>query len=243
MSISPANQPTTDQAREDVIAVVSHDLRGPLGAIQVALEALGNPELTAAQRARYHAAIRQSTERATQLLQDLADANLIETGGFVIEERPVRPAALLTQVVQENARLAETYGMKLEPRLSRAPEMVRADRDRMLQALSHIIRFSLQHARGRGPVELHALERGASVVLVVRDHGPGLPAGSEDRIFERFWSHRPRASGSYLGMAIARGIVEAHGGVIRAGNDPDGGARFEIELPVTASANVSATPA
>lgn len=235
MSPGQPNPPTTDEAREDVIAVVSHDLRGPLGAIQVALEALGNPELTPAQRARYHTAIRQSTERASQLLQDLTDANLIETGTLTIEVRPVRPASVLTQVALENERLAESYGIKIEPRLSRAPETVRADRDRILQALSHIVRFSIQHARGRGPVEVSAAERGRSVVLVVRDHGPGLPAGTEERIFERFWAQRPRAGGSYLGMAIARGIVEAHGGTITAGNDPEGGARFEIELPSAAS--------
>lgn len=219
------------EVREDVLSVVSHDLRGPLGAIQVAVEALATTEVSAEQRSRYLRIIRQSTERAARAIQDFLDVTQIEDHSLPVERTAVPAGALLAQVASDCAAAAESYRMTVEVRGAGAPELLHVDRERMSQALSHLVRYSLQHARGRGPIEISAGETEAGVVLAVRDHGPGLSDEVKAALFQRFWESRPRAGGGALGLAIARGIAEAHGGEIRAANDPDGGVRFEIVIP------------
>ena len=227
-------------AREDVLNVVSHDLRGPLGAIHVALAALAAAEAHPDKQARYLRVIRQSTDRAIRTLQELLDVTQMEDHALVVAPSVVATDLLLARVARDNEAAAEAYGMTLLVIPPSAPLSVRVDPERMAQALSCLVRHSLQQARGRGPIELSATERGASVVLAVRDHGPGLSEELRASPFHRFWESRPRTGGGALSLALARGIAEAHGGTARADNDPEGGARFEILCP---NSIVSSTPA
>ncbi len=123
------------------------------------------------------------------------------------------------------------------------------DPDQLHQVLANLLRNAISHTPAGTPIEVGLAREGDRAVLMVRDHGPGLPAGVDDRIFERFWrteAGRTRGrGGAGLGLAIVQGIVHAHGGEVHAANAPDGGAVFRVLLPAGGgdAAGRSDTPA
>jgi two-component system sensor histidine kinase HydH len=134
----------------------------------------------------------------------------------------VRPAAVL------EAAAAATDPGRIEVVAAPAPE-ASLDAERLRQALENVLRNAVQ----AGPGKIRATLAGAdgALVFTVRDHGPGIPPGEEQRIFEPFVTGRTKGVG--LGLAIAKRIVEQHGGRIRARNHPEGGAELEISIPAT----------
>jgi two-component system OmpR family sensor kinase len=120
--------------------------------------------------------------------------------------------------------------------------IVSGDAHQLRQVLANLLRNALVHTPTGTPIEISVVEDDEEVTIDVRDHGPGLPAKSNQNIFERFWrSERGRGrergkAGAGLGLAIVHGVLDAHGGRITAENAPDGGARFRVRLPKSASA-------
>jgi len=113
---------------------------------------------------------------------------------------------------------------------------VAGDPDQLHQVLVNLLRNAISHTPSGTPIEVGLARDGERAVLTVRDHGPGLPDGVADRIFERFWRSDPGRSrgrgGAGLGLAIVQGIVRAHDGEVHAANAPDGGAMFSVLLPL-----------
>src|SRR5262249_36430483 len=173
------------RVREDVLAVVSHDLRNPIHAVGVAVDELADASLGASERARYVGAVRRTLKRADRLIQALLDAGRIEAGALAVEPRPTGVRGILEQAAKENEVLASEAGMAIavEP----SDEMVQADRHRILQALGNLIGNALRHARGQGPVELSAARDGDRVWVTVADSGPGIPEDVLPHIFDRFY--------------------------------------------------------
>ncbi len=218
------------RVREDVLAVVSHDLRNPIHAVGVAIDELADPTLGASERAHYVGAVRRTLKRADRLIQDLLDASRIEAGMLPVEPQPVGLRTILEQAARENEVLVGEAGMTIAVHAS--DEVVRVDRDRILQALSNLIGNALRHARGQGPIELSADRDGDWVWVTVADRGPGITPDVLPHIFDRFYqADHARRSGAGLGLAIARGIVVAHGGTIEAKNRSGGGAALRFSLP------------
>jgi signal transduction histidine kinase len=219
---------------DEIIAVISHDLRGPLSALSVAIDALDDEELDRATRRRYADAMRRAIGRAERFLAELLDVGRIESGTLRVEPRPTPVVELLEEAARRNEDLAHEAGnwFTVEPP-GQGALLVEADRERVLQALDALIGNALRFARGTGPVTLRAEADGDLVRLWVVDRGPGIPHGQAERLFERPWRARDeRRTGAGLGLVIARGIAEAHGGAVRALGRPGEGARFCIELPV-----------
>jgi signal transduction histidine kinase len=219
------------RARDDVLAVVSHDLRGPLHTIGLACDALrgeiGKDAL------RHLAMIERASARAERLISDLLEASAIENGGLTLARAAVDAAAIVRQATAEYELLAKEAGGKITAKLPDGSTLVSADRDRVLQVLSNLIGNALKHAKG-APIEISLERTSADAVIAVRDGGPGITASELPHVFDRYWHGRAKKGGAGLGLAIAKGIVDAHGGQIMAASKLGGGAEFSFTLPLAA---------
>ena len=219
-------------AQQRFVADASHELRTPLSTIRTNAEFLRErPDAAAVDRNGAISDIVSEAERMSRVVDGLlvlarADA------GIAIERRPID----LRAVAVDEARRIRPPG-----RVREDAETVRvvADGSALVsgdaEALGRVIRSLLDNAfrHGRPPVGITLAKRDGAVLLEVRDAGPGLPKGSEERVFERFYRADPARSGegTGLGLAIARAIVQAHGGTIRATSPAGGGTAVTVELP------------
>jgi signal transduction histidine kinase len=220
------------RAREELLAIVSHDLRNPLNAINIAVEEIAGGEMDGETRARYLAAIRRSIARANRLITDLLDASIIEAGKLHVEPRSIPVRGLLERTAKDYEVLGKEAGCPISVDLDDSAVRVLADRERVLQALGNLVGNALRHGRGKGPVVLSARPEGRDVRLVVADSGPGVDPKILPRIFDRYYhAGSQRRAGAGLGLAIVKGIAEAHGGKVLAANREGGGAEFSFTLP------------
>jgi signal transduction histidine kinase len=226
-AVLQANEAT--RARDEVLAVVSHDLRGPLHAISLATEALRDEITGPAQR--YLGAIERASQRAERLISDLLEASAIENGALTLARAPVDAGAILRQAAADYELLVKESGAKIRAHIPDDPVLVEADRDRVLQVLGNLIGNSLKHAKG-APIDLELERRDGKALIAVRDHGPGISPSELPHVFDRYWSGRTKKGGAGLGLAIAKGIVSAHGGQIEVDSKQGDGAKFIFTLPL-----------
>jgi signal transduction histidine kinase len=217
------------RARDEILAVVSHDLRGPLHAISLATEALRDEVKGPA--ARYLGAIERASNRAERLITDLLEATAIENGGLTLTRTSIDAGAMLRQAAADYELLVKETGGKINAHIPEEQIVVSADRDRVLQVLGNLIGNSLKHAKG-APIELSVERKEREALIVVCDHGPGIAETELPHVFDRYWSGRTKKGGAGLGLAIAKGIVSAHGGEIQVASNPGSGARFGFTLPL-----------
>jgi signal transduction histidine kinase/DNA-binding NarL/FixJ family response regulator len=222
--------------REEILEVVSHDLLNPLNSIAIAVEQLAEPDIDVAGRQKYAVVIRRSLARADRLIRDLLDAASIEGGRLRIEPRAISVRPLLEQVVRDYELQAQQAKTPLQLEVGAGVAKVRADRDRTVQVLANLLGNAFRYGAGGAGVVVSAESEDGVVRFSVRDSGPGIPAEVLPYIFDRYYQgNRARRAGAGLGLAIAKGIVEAHGGVIGVENRSHGGARFWFTLPATQS--------
>lgn len=220
------------RAREDMMGIVSHDLRGPLSAIGVALDGLRDAGLDDKTRDRYLNAVQRSVARADRLIRDLLLAHQIEVGKVQVEPRSIAIKALLEQVARDHELVAKQEGVKLVVAVGDDVDRVWADRDRLGQAFANLVENAFRHARGSATIEIGGRRNDAgAVMLTVRDHGPGIAHDVLPHVFDRYAQGRNKRGGAGLGLAIVRGIAQAHGGDATVANHPEGGAAFTITLP------------
>jgi two-component system sensor histidine kinase KdpD len=222
-----------ERARNALLSAVSHDLRTPLAVIAGAGSSLRDgSSLPAATRQELAETIVDESGRLNRLVGDLLDMTRLESGALRVKKE----WHSLEEVV--GAVLARTESLAAGRRVTfRAPSdlsLVPLDDVLYAQAVTNVLENALYYSPSGTPVELTAALEGGQLVLEIRDHGVGLPAGGEEKVFEKFWrgdSRRPR-SGTGLGLTIARGIAEAHGGRLTAQNHPAGGAVFRLVVPL-----------
>jgi signal transduction histidine kinase len=214
-------------ARDEVLAIVSHDLRNPLSALQLSTRLLG--ELGLDERARKHLEMIQRAIRSmSRLIDDLLDAVAIESGKLALDLRPVPVAAVMTELRARNEALARDRGIELRVTCagpSEAPgATILCDRARVLQVFGNLIANAVTFCRADDAVSIACQLAGDAVEFSVADTGPGIDPGLVPHLFEPYWSAPPsirRRIG--LGLYIAKGIVERHGGRIWVKQSATGG--------------------
>ncbi len=225
--LARANQAA--RARDDVLAVVSHDLRGPLHAISLATEAL-REEITG-DATRYLGAIERASGRAERLIADLLEASAIENGALTLTRGAVDATSIVRQAAADHELLVKETGGQITAHVPDEQTIVSADRDRVLQVLGNLIGNALKHARG-APIEITVAREDAEAVIAVRDRGPGISDAELPHVFDRYWHGRTKKGGAGLGLAIAKGIIEAHGGRVDVASKHGEGAEFKFTLPL-----------
>lgn len=217
----------TDVVKTTLLRSVSHDLRSPLTAIAAAAGGLGSQTLSVDQRAELVSVISTEAERLTRLVDNLLDLSRLQSGQLE-PRKDWTSAEELIEAVIENG---DPGGGPIEPRVEPDLPMLKGDAVQLERALANLVDNARRHAPG--PVRVSAERIGDSVAIRVCDRGPGVPLARLDTIFEPFQSHPDGSSaGAGLGLAIARGFVEASGGTLRLQSQPGKGSTFTIRLPV-----------
>jgi PAS domain S-box-containing protein len=224
-----------NRARDEVLGVVSHDLRNPLSVISmVSRVLLEEPPHEDNARRELLTAIDESAELMSRMIQDLLDVSNIEAGRLSLERRSVPVQPIIDRAVQMFAGVAAGHEIALVPSVERDLPLMDADAERVLQVLANLISNAVKFTPNGGRVALSVRRLGNEVRFAVADTGPGIPADDVAHIFDRYWHARrtARTSGSGLGLAIARGLVEAHGGRIGVQSTIAEGSLFFFTIPV-----------
>jgi PAS domain S-box-containing protein len=227
------------RARDDVMGVVSHDLRNPISAIAMCARVLQeSPPASEAERNELLATIRESTATVNRLIEDLVDVANIERGRLSLDAAERDVAALVSRAVHMFEVEAAEHGIHLETAVSESLPHVYADGGRIVQVLSNLVRNAIKFTPKDGRITISAAPGDGSVVIAVADTGPGIAAANRARVFDRYWqsSAGARTRGSGLGLSIAKGIVEAHGGHIWLESELGRGSTFAFTIPTVASA-------
>lgn len=234
------------EVRDELLAIVSHDLRSPLTAITTSAslaQKLLTREATEETRARLAKTlptILRSAERMNRLIVDLLDLASIRAARLKVERRPVEVAGLIEDTLEGFRVIAEEKGVQLAGETEH-DEQVNCDRDRVLQILANLVGNAIKFTPGGGSVTLRAQVSRHEMVFAVQDTGPGIPADKLPHLFERFWqddTHQQRGVG--LGLSIAKGLTEAHGGRIWVESTPGVGTIFRFTLPLVVEERTSA---
>lgn len=217
------------RVRDEMLSIVSHDLRNPLGAISIAASALaGTGEADVEKLATD---ISRSSQWALHIIHDLVDASVIEAGRLTIDPEPMTVQAIvetLESLFEGPARIA---GVAFGVEWREAPRWVVADVDRLIQAVGNLVTNAIKFTPSGGVVALRVNGDADVVSFVVTDTGPGIPADDLPHLFDRFWhSRRSFKGGAGLGLAIARGIAEGHGGRIEVASVPGHGSTFTLHI-------------
>jgi sigma-B regulation protein RsbU (phosphoserine phosphatase) len=225
------------RARDEVLRIVAHDIGNALSAVKIHATVLDRtlPEGDASREPRKRlAAIRGTVAQMDRLRQDLLDVAAIEAGRLSVETAPVALGAVVDEVVDGLAEPAAEKGLALEARIPDALPHARADRERIAQVLANLVGNAVKFTTA-GEVVVSAEHRGAELHVCVADTGPGIPSAHLPHVFDRFWqAQSTRRAGAGLGLAIARGIVEAHEGAIWVESEVGRGTTFRFTLPVAA---------
>jgi PAS domain S-box-containing protein len=222
--------------RDEFLSLAAHELKTPLTVLQLQLDTLHDRMDQSGQRvAKKLQRAAQSSERLALLVESLLDVSRIATGRFALDIREFDLVDSVNRVVDSLRPSAERARCDLT--VNGEDAIIGSwDRLRLEQALTNLLANAIKYGAGT-PIAVTVRRHGNEVMLEVRDHGPGIPAGELSRIFQRF--ERAASIRNYgglgLGLYFIQAIVDAHGGTVTAGNVADGGARFQITLPLRVS--------
>ena len=224
------------RARDDLVAIVSHDLRNPVHTIHMAASFLlevapANDRRTQARKQLE--VIQRSATRANRLIQDLLDVAKIQAGGLAVDPVAVEVQSLVNEVMESATPLAGAKQIRVSGETRPDLPQVASDRERILQVFTNLIGNAIKFTPRGGEIRILASHDSGEVRFTVADSGPGIPTEHLDHVFDRYWQAKSTAKlGTGLGLSIAKGIVEAHGGRIWVESPPGSGAQFNFTLPL-----------
>jgi len=222
------------RAREEVLAIVSHDLRNPLSAVTLAASLMKMSKSIAADDREQLDVLDVSAGRMRRLIDDLLDVTRLEGGKRLpVEPAPVNVEELLAETHELFKSQAASASISLQYRVEDGVPVVAADRHRVLQVLSNLIGNALKFTPPGGVISYAAEARPAEVLFTVADTGPGIPKEHLGDVFKTYWqAKRTERLGTGLGLPIAKGVVDAHGGKIWVKSGPGAGTKFYFTLPI-----------
>ena len=221
----------TQQAQRDFMANVSHDLKTPLTSIQGYSQAIMDG--TAKQPPHAAKIIYEEADRLTRLVYELSDLARLQAGQLSMQTAMIDLGQITETVTQKLTVVAQKKGIALETEARPMPEIV-GDGDRLVQALNNLIDNAIKYTSAGGQIQVKTRTNHNGVEVLVEDNGIGIPKNELSRIFERFYQvdkARGPSRGAGLGLAIARGIVEAHGGHVTVESTQGRGTTFTVWLP------------
>lgn len=231
------------RTREEVLGVVAHDLRNPLSVVGTTVDALTKLDLDPPMRAHLLAAGGRAVRHMNRLIADLLDVVRLETGHLSLETDVVPVAAILDEAADAAGHLADEKNVSFSIDRPATGLQLRADRERLGQVLGNLIGNAIKFTPAGGKVTLSARADEDNVTFEVADTGPGLSPEGQAHLFERFWQARSDRRGVGLGLPIAKGIVEAHGGRIWVESKPGAGSHFFFAIPNDRAARGGASAA
>jgi len=221
------------RSRDDLLAVVSHDLKSPLNVVQMASQLVRTQiDADAAAPLATLDRVDRATHRMTLLITDLLDLAKIEAGRFEIHLGQCEARALVLDAVALQMPAADQKSVSIDSQRVEPLQLV-ADRDRMFQVLTNLLSNAIKFSSAGGIVSVAARRVGVFTHFAVSDQGPGLTVDLQSHVFERYWqAPKSRArEGSGLGLFIAKGLVEAHGGRIWVDSTSGAGSTFTFSVP------------
>lgn len=225
-------QETAVRLRDDVLAIVAHDLRNPLDRIAASVAMLLDDTLASESRPRLLAVVERTVAGMNRLVRDLLDAASIDSGHLALDRRRLDVAQLLESACEAFRAQAAARELRLQCHVA-GEFIVYADQERVMQLLGNLLSNAIRLTPAGGRLDVRAEPAGDMVRLSVSDTGPGISSDDLPSLFERFWQGMREGRGSAgLGLAIARGIAEGHGGSIWVESEPGSGATFFFTLPV-----------
>ena len=227
---------TSNQLRRQMTADVAHELRTPLSVILGYTEALADGKLQG--KSGIYDAMYGEAQLLSHLVDDLRTLSLADAGELTLNRAPLPPLECLERTAASHAALAAQHNIHIDVDASPDLPLINVDRERIAQVLGNLVANALRYTPEGGSVTLSASAANGDVLMQVSDTGPGIEPDHLPFIFKRFYradESRPANGESGLGLAIARSLVEAHGGTIRAENGVNGGAVFTVSLPASRS--------
>jgi len=226
-----------EEARQGLIAAVSHDLRTPLASLRVMVEAINDgvardPETIQ----RYIAAMERETVSLGRLIDDLFEMARLDAGQIQLRLEPSPISMLVQGTVESMAAQAARQGIALRTFVDRSVPPVLIDPDRIQRVLYNLLQNAIRHTPADGSVFVEVHDRGPDVLISVRDTGAGILPDDLPHVFDRFYRgdkarSRDGQAGAGLGLSIARRLIETHGGRIWVVQPPEGGSVFSFTLP------------
>ena len=231
------------RSRDQVVSIVSHDLRNPLSNVSgaasflLSMSAEGQEWATARPQLEM---IKRGCDRMNRMIQDLLDVARIESGRLTIERAPVTVESLMDEVATTLRPAVERRGQRLDRRVATGLPAVSVDRDRVLQVFSNLVDNAAKFTSAGGTITVTADGDHRTVHFCVSDTGSGIPPEHVPYLFDRFWqASRTDRRGIGLGLAIVKALVEAHGGHMAVESEPGRGTTFRFSLPVAPPASVA----
>jgi PAS domain S-box-containing protein len=223
---------TSNRTRAEVLATIAHDLRNPLGSVLLNANLLAHTLPASEGRARRRAeAIARAATSASRIIDDLMAVAAIESGKLSVTQERVDARTIVFEAVETLEPIGAERSIRLLPELRSEPGEVLADREQIARVLSNLLGNALKFSPEESTIRVLAEASGSSVRFTVADEGPGIAPDLAARIFDRGFQVRRAGGGLGLGLAIAKGIVQAHGGAIGVESEPGKGARFWFTLP------------
>ncbi len=222
------------RARDEMVGVVSHDLRNPVAAVKMLSRALLRDSENGEAKERDNIElISQAAEQMDALIRDLLDVNRLDAGKLAIAPAAVDPSLLLTDALQTLRPLVDEKGISLDLQIETSLPKVFADRERIQQTLSNLVGNAIKFSPSGSKIVVVARRDASGVVFSVLDNGKGIAPEELPRVFDRYWqSSRTDRQGAGLGLAIAKGLIEAHGGRIWVESAPAKGTNVSFTLPI-----------
>jgi len=226
----------SDELKSALLASVSHDLRTPLTSIRAAVDNLMQKDIEWDKSALddFHQVISEEVERLTRLVNNLLELARIEAGEINLSKQWGTVSEIISSVLDRCRNAIREHRVLIE--VDENLPWIRADSRLIAQALSNIVENAAKYSPLGSEIKVRGEVEAGALVISVTDSGPGVAAEERERIFDKFYrglqSGEARREGTGMGLAIARGIIEAHGGHIRVENAESGGAIFSFAIPV-----------
>jgi signal transduction histidine kinase len=222
------------RAQEEMVGVVSHDLRNPVAAIRMLSGALlKSADGSESASKESLSLIAEAANQMDALIGDLLDVTRLEAGMLAIAPEAIDASALLTEALRTLQPLVDEKGLELDVNIPADLPKVVADRERIQQALSNLVGNAIKFTPAGGKVVIEALADSETLTVFVADTGIGIAESDLPRVFDRYWqATRTNRHGAGLGLAIAKGIIEGHGGRISLESRREKGTTVHFTLPV-----------